>query len=91
MFFNQTVRIMNLYIESIEGGNFIAGVGEEQVDTLLSDNYTGTNSFQSLSALKEQLAGRTFNKVWLKQNTPYDEMCGSHDDNQRLMLELNWR
>jgi hypothetical protein len=82
---------MNLFIESIEGGTYIAAVGGESAERLLHDNYRDKMAFQSLSDLKEQLAGQNFDNVWLKQNTPYDEMCGSHDENQKLTIELNWR
>lgn len=82
---------MNLYIESIEGGNYIAGIGEHSAQTMLRDNYRDSASFQSLSAIKEHLGERKFSKVWLKQNTPYDEMCGSHDENEKLLMEIEWR
>jgi len=82
---------MNLYIESIEGGTYIAGIGKESAETLLRDEYRDNRCFQSLSDIKDHLAGQHFDKVWLKQNTPYDEMCGSHDENQKLMIELDWR
>jgi hypothetical protein len=83
---------MNLFIESIEGGTYIAGIGETQATTFLRDEYRDSMQFQSISDLKEQLAGQHFDKVWLKQNTPYDEMVGTEDhDDDKLMLELEWR
>lgn len=79
---------MNLYIESIEGGNYIARMGEKQ--TPIRDEYRNSDSFQSLSEIKEKVSGQMFDKVWLKQSTPYDEMCGSFEEGQKLMLELDW-
>jgi hypothetical protein len=80
----------NLYIESIEGGTYIAGIGETKATEFLRDTTRDSPQFQSLSELKEQLAGRTFDKVWLKQNTPYDEMIGSDIKDDKLMIELEW-
>jgi hypothetical protein len=31
-----------------------------------------------------------FEQVWLKQNTPYDEMCGLSVDNEKLELLIDW-
>lgn len=82
---------MNLFIESIEGGKYIAGIGESKATQFLRDSYRDSASFQSISDIKEQLAGQEFEKVYLKQNTPYDEMCGSATYDDKLMLELEWR
>ncbi len=82
---------MNLYIESIEGGTYIAGTGKQSMEQRLTDQYRGSDNFKSLSEIREQTAGQTFDKVFLKQNTPYDEMCGSYEDSDKLMLELDWR
>ncbi|MBT1449874.1 NADH-quinone reductase [Glaciecola sp. XM2] len=82
---------MNLFIESIEGGTYIAGIGDTQATQYLRDEYRGSRQFQSISDLKTQVSGQQFDKVWLKQNTPYDEMCGSDMHDDKLMIELNWR
>jgi hypothetical protein len=82
---------MNLFIESIEGGTFIAGIGESHATEYLHDEYRGNKQFQSISDIREQLGGRKFDKVWLRQNTPYDEMCGSDTQDEKLMIELEWR
>jgi len=82
---------MNLFIESIEGGNYIAGTGDSKAETFLRDRHSDSLQFQCINTIKEQVAGRKFDKVWLKQNTPYDEMCGLAPDNEKLVIELNWR
>lgn len=81
---------MNLFIESIEGGTFLAGTGDNAIDTPLRDDYRNSANFQSIRDIKEQVAGQEFEKVWLKQNTPYDEMCGSTEGEEKLLLELDW-
>jgi hypothetical protein len=82
---------MNLFIESIEGGTYIAGIGKTKVTEILRDEYRDSRQFQSISDIKTQLAGRSFEKVWLKQNTPYDEMVGSDTYDDKLIIELEWR
>jgi hypothetical protein len=82
---------MNLFIESIEGGTYIAGIGETKATEILRDEYRDSRQFQSISDIKTQLAGRSFDKVWLKQNTPYDEMVGSDTYDDKLTIELEWR
>jgi hypothetical protein len=81
---------MNLYIESIEGGTFIASIGKSSGEKQLKDKYRNSRSFQSIRDIKEQLSDQEFEQVWLKQNTPYDEMCGNQDPEQKLMMELDW-
>lgn len=81
---------MNLYIESIEGGNYIAHVGETEDGTVVKNDFHNCMSFHSLTEIKEKLSGQSFDKVWLKQATPYDEMCGAHDEGEKLMIELEW-
>ncbi len=82
---------MNLFIESIEGGKYIAAIGKESAEVALHDNYRDSRSFNSLTELKEHVEGKSFDNVYLKQNTPYDEMCGSYEDNEKLLIELHWR
>jgi len=82
---------MNLYIDSIEGGTYLAGMGDTHPTEYLKDEYRDSMQFQSLSDLKEQTSNRQFEKVILRQNTPYDEMCGSEEQKESLTIELNWR
>lgn len=81
---------MNLFIESIEGGTFVAGIGELCAEKQLRDKYRNSTNFQSIREIKEQLSGQKFEKIWLKQSTPYDEMCGTNEPEEKLMMELDW-
>lgn len=81
---------MNLFIESIEGGTYLVGTGDEHATEYLRDEYRDSKQFQSISDIRDQLSGRTFEKVWLRQNTPYDEMCGSDTHDDKLIIELEW-
>ena len=40
---------MNLFIESIEGGLYIAGIGEEKATRFIRDEYRNSSSFQSIT------------------------------------------
>ncbi len=82
---------MNLYIESIEGGMYVAGIGKDNATSFLRDSYRNASVFQSITDIREQVSGQHFEKVYLKQNTPYDEMCGSEVNDEKLMIELDWR
>lgn len=82
---------MNLFIESIEGGTYVAGTGDTHATHYLRDAYRDSMQFQSLTEIKEQLSKQHFDKVWLKQNTPYEEMCGLESANDKLIIELEWR
>lgn len=82
---------MNLYIESIEGGMYIAGTGREKATSFLRDSYRNASVFQSITDIREQVSSEHFDKVYLKQSTPYDEMCGCDKNDEKLMIELNWR
>jgi hypothetical protein len=81
---------MNLFIESIEGGTYVAGYGEEKADTLLRHKQTNSLSFLCINSIKQQTQGADFEKVWLKQNTPYEEMCGLKSSDESLDIELEW-
>jgi hypothetical protein len=82
---------MNLYIESIEGGTYIAAVGESSADTYLRDKHSDSLSFQCINSIKLQVENMHFDKIWLKQNTPYEEMCGLKSSDESLVIELDWR
>lgn len=82
---------MNLYIESIEGGTYIAGTGETSADNLLKEKHSNSLSFKCINTIKQQVQGQRFEKVWLTQNTPYEEMCGLTSSGESLMIELDWR
>jgi hypothetical protein len=82
---------MNLFIESIEGGTYIAGIGETSADTFLRDKHSNSLSFQCINTIKQQVEGQHFDNIWLKQNTPYEEMCGLKSSDDSLVIELDWR
>lgn len=82
---------MNLFIESIEGGVYIAGTGETKIETFFLDKYSKTLSFQSLDHIKQRVEGQKFESIWLKQNTPYEEMCGLDSNTEVPAIKLDWK
>ena len=66
---------MKLYIESIEGGTYLASVGKEDQHNLVRDRNSKPMTFNCLNEIKVHFKHKHFDQVWLKQNTPYDEMC----------------
>lgn len=81
---------MNLYIESIEGGNYLAATGNNNQRDLVRDNRSSPKTFHCLSEIKTHFSATQFDQVWLKQSTPYEEMCGQTDDPSALELEIKW-
>jgi hypothetical protein len=81
---------MNLFIESIEGGSYIAGTGETRADNFIKDKHSNSLSFQCINTIKEQVKGQKFEKIWLTQSTPYEEMCGLNSTNEPPVIELEW-
>ena len=81
---------MNLFIESIEGGTYLVALDKGSSREYLKDNHHRPKSFHCISEIKAHFSGTHFDKVWLKQNTPYDEMCGMDNSNEKLEIEIDW-
>ncbi len=81
---------MNLFIESIEGGTYLAALDNGRDLDFVRDNTSKPKAFHCLNEIKEHLSGLQFERVMLKQSTPYDEMCGLDSGAQALEIELEW-
>lgn len=81
---------MNLFIESIEGGTYLVALESNGNREYLRDSTARPLAFHCLSEIKHHLSNKHFEKVWLKQNTPYDEMCGMETSNEKLEMEIDW-
>ncbi|WP_269801914.1 DUF6482 family protein [Zobellella maritima] len=81
---------MNLFIESIEGGTYLASMVDGQDKKLVRDKHNHPMAFHCLNEIKEHFAHQTFDEVWLKQATPYDEMCGSDINQEKLEMLVDW-
>jgi hypothetical protein len=81
---------MKLYIESIEGGTYLAAVGEQDQHHLVRDPSSNPMTFHCLNEIKHHFKNKHFEQVWLKQNTPYDEMCGLDDKQEKLEILIDW-
>lgn len=81
---------MNLYIESLEGGNYLASTGTAASRTLVRDNKSQPKTFHCINEIREHFDSQPFEQVWLRQNTPYEEMVGQHERTSPLNLEIEW-
>lgn len=81
---------MNLFIESIEGGTYLAALEQGNQRDFLRDRNSKPMTFHCLSEIKTHLSGRQFDRVMLKQSTPYDEMCGLDAGSEKLEMEIDW-
>lgn len=81
---------MKLFIESIEGGTYLAAVGENNNQCLVRDNNDKAVAFSCIEQIKLYFVNTEFEQVWLKQTTPYDEMCGADENQEKLKMQINW-
>ncbi|MFQ3190032.1 MAG: hypothetical protein ACI936_001162 [Paraglaciecola sp.] len=81
---------MKLYIESIEGGTYLASIGEVEKQDMVRDRNNEPMTFHCLNEIKVHLNQKYFDEVWLKQSTPYDEMCGLDDKHEKLEMLIDW-
>ncbi|MCC2605212.1 DUF6482 family protein [Planctobacterium marinum] len=81
---------MNLHIESFEGGFYLAAIEDNNRTWYLYDEQNHPKKFNCINEIKSFLDNERFEKVWLKQNTPYDEMCGMTSTTEDMKLELEW-
>ena len=81
---------MNLNIESFEGGFYLCHIEDKDKDYYVYDESNHPKKFNCLNEIKTFLDNETFEKVWLKQNTPYDEMCGMTPNPEDLKMEIDW-
>lgn len=81
---------MNLLIESFEGGFYLAHIEDGERNYYLYDEQNHPKKFNCINEIKEYLDNEKFESVWLKQNTPYDEMCGMTPNHEDLKMEIEW-
>ena len=81
---------MDLLIESIEGGTYLASIKDGDKRHYIFDENNHPKAFHCLSEIKAHLSQDKFEHVWLKQDTPYDEMCGLDEKHEKLEIEIDW-
>ncbi|WP_218311344.1 DUF6482 family protein [Alteromonas antoniana] len=81
---------MNLYIESIEGGNYVVATGEPDSQQPLMVAEGKPRTFHCLNEIRTHFEGKSFSKVWLRQATPYEEMVGQTSQDTTLDMEIDW-
>lgn len=81
---------MDLHIESIEGGTYLAQITDGERNYYVYDEFNRPKAFHCLSEIKSYLSQERFESVWLKQSTPYDEMCGQERSYELQEIQLEW-
>ncbi|MCV2885088.1 DUF6482 family protein [Aestuariibacter sp. AA17] len=81
---------MKLFIESIEGGTYLAATMDGQQKRLVRDKDDNPMAFHCLNEIKDHFQNDNFDEVWLKQSTPYDEMCGLDEKREPLEMQIEW-
>jgi hypothetical protein len=81
---------MNLNIESFEGGFYLCQIEDKDKSWYIYDAKNSPKRFNCLNEIKSFLSDERFDKVWLKQNTPYDEMCGMPVKSEAMQMEIDW-
>lgn len=81
---------MNLLIESIEGGTYLASYLEGDKKHYVFDEQNHPKAFHCISEIKSHLSQDKFDKVLLRQDTPYEEMCGLAPNPEKLEIEIDW-
>ncbi|MBD3584995.1 NADH-quinone reductase [Salinimonas sp. HHU 13199] len=81
---------MNLYIESLEGGYYVVATGEQDNRKPLMASQDKPKTFNSIDEIRTHFEDKTFDEVWLRQATPYEEMVGQADNDSELEIEIKW-
>ena len=83
--------VMNLLIESFEGGIYLAYqiVGEQK--QLIKDDHQHPMKFLSVNQARDHFSDQGVSSAMLIHNSAYDEMCGEHCGNtQPFEIDLKW-
>lgn len=81
---------MDLLIESIEGGTYLASIRDGERNYYVYDEDNRPKAFHCINEIKTFLANDSFEKVWLKETAPYDEMCGMDAYKPPVPMEIDW-
>ena len=81
---------MDLHIESIEGGTYLASIQDGERRYYVFDEANKPKAFHCLTEIKEYLSQDRFEKVFLKETAPYDEMCGQETHAGAHEMEIDW-
>lgn len=81
---------MNLYIESLEGGYYVVATGDEENRKPVMAGEGKPKTFNCIDEIRTHFEDTTFDKVWLRQATPYEEMVGQADNDAELEIEIKW-
>lgn len=82
---------MELLVESLEGDIYLAYQVQGDSKTPFLDDHSKPIHFRSLEQIRSHCEGTHYESASLRQNTAYDEMCGSNSMGSNIMvIDLNW-
>lgn len=67
---------MQIWVQSCEGGIYLAKTGSEQQQDWLRDEQGIPMKFRSLEAVRQHFTSQPITDAWLVQHSPYNEMIG---------------
>ncbi len=83
--------VMDLYIESIEGGTYLVKKVSGDHSQIIKNNNDKPLTFNSLEEIRSYFAETPLEHVWLTQSTPYEEMVGLESNGESMKIELDWK
>ncbi|MDF6014787.1 DUF6482 family protein [Vibrio harveyi] len=82
---------MNLLIESVEGGIYLAYSVENQTRSLILNEHKSPLTFASLCEARDHFRGEGYSSAKLVHLNASDEMCGERIRcDMPLEIELSW-
>ncbi|OLQ91035.1 hypothetical protein BIY21_13760 [Vibrio ponticus] len=81
---------MNLELELIEGGNYLAVEIDGESRRVLRAADDSFIKFQSLAQARSSLAERNYASIGVVQRNLYDEMCGETVSTETNTTLLDW-
>ncbi|WP_119395218.1 DUF6482 family protein [Salinibius halmophilus] len=82
---------MQIWVESCEGGIYLAKTGEKTNKDWLRDERGLPKKFRSLEAVRQHFLGTNITAAWLVQQSPYNEMIGLEEKRiEPACIPLHW-
>lgn len=81
---------MDLELELIEGGNYLAVEVNGKTRRILRAKHDEFLKFHSLTQAREQLAHNNYASITVLERNTYDEMCGEDVVQATNTTQLDW-
>ncbi|MCC2617674.1 DUF6482 family protein [Aestuariibacter halophilus] len=81
---------MNLIIEALEGGNYLASIVDGARQYCIYDQHNQPKCYSSINSIKQDLSLERFEHVYLQHRVTQDEMIGQPQVDNRFSMEIEW-